>query len=328
MINRQSSFGVAALLASSALFACAQLPGEEVVQGEEQMDSLGSASQAIINGTPSTSATYAAVGALVYYYPEVGVLDTFCSGTLVANKAITTARHCTPSIDLAIESGLVPAFAIGPDAFNPTAVIPIVGYVNAPAAPGNEAGLLQDGGRDVAVAYLESKPAGVKPARLGLFEDKMIGTKFDIAGYGVNNPEFFYGQRFVGKATARALKGRWYELLFKGNYKNYRNWYFTDSPSAEPSEAQALEWWKSYKLEAKYELLAGGLPNESVSCFGDSGGPLLRGSSASNLTTYGVSFATEGSIASACALGGGYLVFNHRMLDFVEDALKDKRCRH
>jgi len=319
MINRQSSICVAALLAPAVLFGCAQS-----LSGEEQPMELGEASQAIISGEAATAAKYAAVGALVYYYPEVGVLDSFCSGTLVASKAITTARHCTASIDLAIESGLVPAFAIGPDAFNPVAVIPITGYVNAPSAPGNEKGLLMDGGRDVAVAYLESAPAGVKPARLGLFEDKMLGTKFEIAGYGVNNAEYFYGQRFAGKATARALKGRWYELLFNGSYTAFSNWYFTDSPSAQPSEAEARAWWKDYKLENKYELLAGGLPGEAVACYGDSGGPLLRGTSASNLTTYGVSFAVEGTISSACGLGGGYLVFNKKMLDFVEGAL----CKH
>jgi hypothetical protein len=315
MINRQSSVSVAVLLASAALSACAQ------PVGEEQTPSLGQSSQAIIGGAPAPGAAYAAVGALVYYYPEIGVLDAFCSGTLVAPQAITTARHCTPSIDLANENGLIPAFAIGPDAFNPIAVIPITGYVTAPAAPGKDKGLLMDGGRDVAVVHLESAPAGVTPAHLGLFEDKMVGSSFDIAGYGVNNPEFLYGQRFAGKATARALNGRWYELLFKGNFNAFHSWYFTDSPSAQRTEAEAKAWWKDFTLENKYELLAGGLPGESVACFGDSGGPLLRGSTASTLTTYGVSFAVEGTISSACGMGGGYLVFNRKMLDFVQGAL-------
>jgi hypothetical protein len=315
MINSKSALGVVGLLTSVALSACAQLPGEE------QSESIGETTQAIIGGAPATSATYGAVGALVYYYPEVGVLDTFCSGTLVAPKAITTARHCTPNIDLAIESGLIPAVAFGPDAFNPTAVIPIVDYVNAPAAPGNEKGLLQDGGRDVAVVHLASVPAGVTPAKLGLFEDKMVGSSFDIAGFGVNNAQYFYGQKFVGKATARAINGKWYELLFNGNYNAFKNWYFTDSPSAQRTEAEAKAWWKDYKLENKYELLAGGLPGESVACFGDSGGPILKGTSAPTLTTYGVSFAVEGTISSACGLGGGYAVFNKKMLDFVKGAL-------
>ena len=58
-----------------------------------------------------------------------------------------------------------------------------------------------------------------------------------------------------------------------------------------------------------------------VACYGDSGGPLLLGTSAANLTTYGVSFAGEGTISTICGLGGGYLVFNRKMLDFVQSAL-------
>jgi hypothetical protein len=109
--------------------------------------------------------------------------------------------------------------------------------------------------------------------------------------------------------------------LFNGSFEAFHDWYFNDSPSAQRTEAEAKAWWKDYNLENKYELLAGGLPGESVACFGDSGGPLLRGSTASTLTTYGVSFAVEGTISSACGMGGGYLVFNRKMLDFVRDAL-------
>jgi hypothetical protein len=288
---------------------------------EGQAESLGSAAQGIIGGAAATSAAYAAVGALVYYHPEMGVLDVFCSGTLVAPKAIATARHCTASIDLATESGLTPAFAIGPDAFNPVAVLPITDYINAPAAPGNEKGLLMDGGRDVAVVHLASAPAGVKPAKLGSFEDKMLGTRFDVAGYGVSNPDYFYGQKFVGKATARALTGKWYPLLFNSKFEAFRTWYFTDAPSAQRTEAEAKSWWNTFKLENKYELLAGGLPGEAVACNGDSGGPLLRGSTAATLTTYGISFAVENTISSACGLGGGYLVFNSKMLSWVKGAI-------
>lgn len=318
MINRQSSLGVAALLAMAVSSACAQ------PAGDDQNNDIGTSPQAIIGGKPATAAAYAAVGALVYYYPEVGVLDVFCSGTLVGPKAITTARHCTPSIDMANESGLVPAFAIGPDAFNPTAVIPITGYVNAPPAPNPEKGLLMDGGRDVAVAYLASAPTGVTPAKLGQFEEKMVGTAFEVAGYGVSNPEHFYGQKFVGKATARATSGKWYSLLFNGKEPAFRSWYFSDSPSAQRTDAEAKAWWNTFKLESKYELLAGGLTGEAVACHGDSGGPLLRGTTAPTLTTYGVSFAVEGTISSGCGLGGGYLVFNSSMLAFVKGAIAPK----
>jgi hypothetical protein len=315
MMSGWISMSVASVLASAALLSCAQAP--DISNSAE----LGTTTQAILDGAPATDEKYAAVGALVYYFPEVGVLDVFCSGTLVAPQAIVTARHCTPTIDFAIENGLVPAFAIGPDAFNPTAVIPITGYVTAPPAPGNEKGLLLDGGRDVAVAYLESAPLGVTPAQLGEFSNDRLGETFTIAGFGISQFNGTYGQKFSGSATARAIKGRWYELLFDGDYDAYLDWYFSDSAGAAPSEEEAKEWWKIYRLENKYELLAGGLPGEAVACYGDSGGPLLRGTCAGDLTTYGVSFAVEGTFSTVCGLGGGYLVFNQKMLDFVKDAL-------
>lgn len=304
------------VLSALGLVACSE--GEQLTEQR-----FGESDQAIIGGAPADATKYAAVGALVYSFPDVGVLDVFCTGTLVAKKAIVTARHCTPSIDLALESGLVPAIAFGPDAFNPTQLVPITGYVNAPPSPDGK-GLLLDGGRDVAVAYLASAPTGLKTVKLGRFEDDQLGKKFQIAGYGWNNADAFYGQLFSGNVSARALKGKWYELLFDGDYEAYLEWYFSDSPSAAGTEAEAKEWWKIYKLENKYELLAGGLPGDAVGCFGDSGGPLLRGNKANDLTTYGVSFATEASISRGCDLGGAYLVFNKKMLDFVEDALKKK----
>jgi hypothetical protein len=307
------------VIAAIAVSACQQAPDATDAASNEPLE-LGTTTQAIIDGELAPGAELAAVGAVVYYLPEVGVLDTFCSATLIAKQAIVTARHCTPSIDLALEAGLLPAFAIGADAFNPTQVVPITGYVTAPSSPDGD-GLLLDGGRDVAVAYLESRPADVKPAKLGKWDNGLLGERFTIAGYGVNNPDFFYGQRYAGKVTARAIKGRWYKLLFDGDYDAYLEWYFTDSAAAIPSEEEAAQWWEIYRLEHKFELLAGGLPGEAVGCFGDSGGPLLRGKRARELTTYGVSFATEATISTVCGLGGGYVVFNKTILDFIEGAL-------
>jgi len=315
MLQQWTSSSALALFAAVSLFGCG-LAADSAFEDEP-----GTSQQAILDGAPATHPKFGAVGALVYSFPGFGVVDVFCSATLVAPDAVVTARHCGPSIDLAAELGLQAAFALGPDAFAATELIPITGYVAAPAARGHERGLLQDGGRDVAVAYLESDATTATPAKLGLFDKDMLGDKFQLAGYGVSDSSGIYGQRFAGPGTARALKGRWYELLFRGNYHAYLDWYFTDAPSALPSPAEAKEWWKSYKLEENYELLAGGLRDEVVACYGDSGGPLLRGTKASNLTVYGVSFAVEGSNSSICDLGGGYLVFNRKMLDFVRDAL-------
>jgi hypothetical protein len=67
MINRKGSVGIVALLTSAVLSACGQL------SAEEQSQPLGEASQEIIGGTAVTGSAY----------------------------AIATARHCTPTIDLA-----------------------------------------------------------------------------------------------------------------------------------------------------------------------------------------------------------------------------------
>jgi hypothetical protein len=162
---------------------------------------------------------------------------------------------------------------------------------------------------------------GVRPAKLGQFDNNMLGTRFQIIGFGVRDAQHSYGTKYGGLATARAVKGRWYELLFKGNYGAYRKWYFTDSSSTSPTEAEARQWWETYTLEPYYELLAGGLAGDAVACNGDSGGPLLLGTSSSNLTTYGVSFAVEQTLSTGCGLGGGYLVFNPKMLQFVKNAI-------
>jgi hypothetical protein len=277
--------------------------------------------EAIIGGASTDDPKYAAVGALGWAFPGYGVVHVFCSGTLVAPQAIVTARHCTGSIDEGNAIGVVPVFIFGSDAYASTTMVPITSYVNAPPSPQPAGGLLLDGGRDVSVAQLENPVTDVVPAKLGQFDDSFIGEPFDIAGFGINDVTFASGLKFSGTVTARATHGRWYDLLFNGDYDAYLDWYFTDSAAALPSLEEAKEWWKIYRLENKYELLAGGLPGESIGCFGDSGGPLLRGTSASDLTTYGVSFATEATFSTVCGLGGAYAVFNQTMLEFVESAL-------
>jgi hypothetical protein len=176
------------------------------------------------------------------------------------------------------------------------------------------------------VLYLDQAPKGVTPAKLGKFESKMLGKEFRIAGFGYTE-NFVSGTKVEGTVTARALAGEWYPLLFEDDYAAFDPWYWADASLATPSAEEEGAWWTAgtYPLESGYELLAGGLPNESVSCFGDSGGPLFRGKKACDLTVYGVSFAGEGSFSSVCALGGGYAVLNKEMLNWVKDAVRAEK---
>jgi hypothetical protein len=298
MTRRWTPLGAVLSIALGGLVGCSQAPAGDGGQKAEQ---------AILNANPADGDMFQAVGAILPW----DLWDVACSGTLVAPKVVVTAKHCTKYID----QGAFMAFGVVAD----EQLINITGYVAAPDSR-NHPGLLLNGGRDVAVVFLEDAPVGIQPAKLGLFTRDMLGKQFQIAGYGISDWGI-PGIRFAGPATARALAGQWYNLLFGGDKEAYLEWYWTDAKYAEPSDKQAQDWWRTYRLEPGYELLAGGLPGESLACHGDSGGPIYLGESADDLTVYGVSFAVEDSIATECALGGGYLVFNRTMLEFVQSAI-------
>jgi len=291
-------------------------------------EDTGEAEQPIIFGeeVKECDRALAAVGAVVFHffdpeYPEYGEFDDFfCSATLIAPKVALTARHCVETWYFDPEPAFSNYVTFGQDAYAPEHKAKITSFLAAPPGP---AGLLNDGGRDIAVLYLDKAPKGIKPAQLGKFKTSMLGKKFRIAGFG-QTEEFTAGIKYEGKATARALSGDWYPLLFNNDYEAFDEWYWTDASLASGTPEEEAAWWApgTFALEPGYELLAGGLPGEQVSCWGDSGGPLLQGKTAKELTVYGVSFAGEGSIATNCALGGGYAVLNDEMLNWVKAAVK------
>jgi secreted trypsin-like serine protease len=293
------------------------------VQAPSSNESGPSAQQAIVAGVPTSDPALDAIGGIVFRYAPAHYEEFSCTGTLIAPKAVLTARHCVVGSP-GWHFDPVPSFnnfvVFGDNVSKPKQKIKIKGYVTAP--PSSAGGLLGDGGRDVAVLFLDKAPTGITPAKLGHFDASMLGTSFRIAGFG-QTENFTSGSKFEGLATARALSGDWYPLLFDNDYAAFDEWYWTDASLAAPSDAEEAAWWTpgAFSLEPGYELLAGGLPGESVSCWGDSGGPLFLGSSAADFTVYGVSFAGEGSIANNCGLGGGYAVLNDEMLAFVEDAV-------
>jgi len=312
-------FGACVLGGLTALVSGCSVASDDT--GEEP----GSVEQAIVNGDEvECDRTLAAVGAVVFSfsdpaYPDYEFEEFFCSATLIAPKVALTARHCVTTWYFDPDPAFSNYVVFGQDAYDPERKAKVVSTLAAPAGP---AGLLNDGGRDMAVLYLEEAPKGIKPAQLGKFKSSMLGKKFRIAGFG-QTEEFTVGTKYEGKVTARALSGDWYRLLFKNKYSKFDEWYWTDASLATPSAEEEAAWWApgTFALEPGYELLAGGLPGEAVSCWGDSGGPILQGTTAKDLTTYGVSFAGEGSIATNCALGGGYAVLNDEMLAWVKNAV-------
>lgn len=280
--------------------------------------------QPIIGGQLATGEKYRAVGALVlgFDYPGYGIIpvQSFCTGTLVGPTEVLTARHCTPTIASAPDDGLGAYFAVGDDPYWPDELVPITGFVTAPPSMGTFQGLLLDGGRDIAVAYLDASPADVVPAQIGEFDRSMLGSRFELAGYGYNAED--YGLRHAGLSTARSLEGHWYSLLFNNDHEAFLDWYYTDASTPAPNQQEANLWWSIYKLEPNYELFIGGVEGDVVGCFGDSGGPMLLGDTAEDLTIYGVGFATEASKSQVCALGNAFVPFyNKDIKNFVASAV-------
>jgi len=323
MTARKMALGVLALTLAGA---CSQ-------GADEAPDQTAELAQPIMGGVPAVDARYAAVGALatqfyVDWIPDVPpfyAYDFICSATLVDSQAVVTARHCTETLaQYQQDLGDQPVFLTGDFTWDPEQVIPITGWVAAPPSD-RHPGLLLDGGRDVAVAYLAGAPEGIEPARVGHFNQQMVGKQFELAGYGWNDYYleewgFDTGEKMVGVGTARALEGQWYSLLFDDDYDAYLDWFMVDADTSNPTEEQAQGWWNAFWLEPGYELLTGGLEGEALSCYGDSGGPLLS-IEKDKLTVYGVSFATEPSQANLCDHGSAYLVFNEEMHAFVNRAL-------
>ena len=312
MTRRWLILGATALsLSAASLTGCTQATGEtdDYVQTE----------QGILGGQLADD-TYSAVGAIVLESPApFSSTSVICSGTLVGPSKVLTARHCTQEIARREAQGSKAYFNIGLLAYDPDQSIRITGFTQAPSSP-THPGLLFDGGRDMAVANLNRAPHGVTPVRLGEFTSDLLGEQFTIAGFGRDDNNFA-GLRYAGPATARSLGGAWYPLLFDNKYGPYLNWYFDDAVTSNPSAREAKAWWEVFTLEPGFELLAGGLEGEALGCFGDSGGPLLLGDSADNLTAYAVSFASEASQSEICTRGGAYVVNNNVMLGFIDGAL-------
>ncbi len=314
MIRWWLSLGVMAL-GSGASVACSS-----GVDGDA--GSVSAVKQSIVNGTPTNDPKYDAVGATMLKGARWGYQDWNCSGTLIAPQVFLTAKHCISLLALGVFPDLNAFVEFGPNAYAPVQKAQIKTFLTAPPSP-NHPGLLTNGGRDVAVVYLADPPRGIIPAKLGKFEPSMLGTRFEIVGYGWTEA-YNLGLKSVGGATARALAGDWYPLLFNHDRAAFDRWYWSDSALASLTREEERLWWSSglYQLEPGYELLAGGAPGDAVSCWGDSGGPLLKGTSAQDLTVYGVSFAGEGTYSSICGLGGGYLVLNDEMLEWVQQAVE------
>jgi secreted trypsin-like serine protease len=136
---------------------------------ETSEDEMGSTSSSIVGGT--TTSAFPAVGALT----RSG--SPFCTGTVVAPRVVVTAAHCLAG---ARASSL--RFAIGPNAFSPSAALRITRVTAHPGYDPNQ--LINDIG---VVVLAEDAPVTPIPMNTTAFDASWVGRSLTFVGYGVTS---------------------------------------------------------------------------------------------------------------------------------------------
>jgi len=282
-------------------------------------DETDSETSSVLRGNSADSPRLNAVGALGYS-KDNGELDTFCSGTLITERALLTAEHCTPTIDLLHSLEREALFIIGPDIADPEEVIVIGSHEAAP--DGDHPGLLGFG-RDVAVVHLEESVESARPLKVRRVRKRHLGRKFLTVGYGFHNQDGDSGVRYKGVLRLKSVGGRWYEELF-GDFDSFFEFFRTDAVLGEEEDPNDIElartYWDAFNLEPQYEGLA--VADHGVdgaaTAGGDSGAPLLR-RHRGRYYVYGVLSGGEQSQAHGTAYGSAYGLMIGSTYGFVRD---------
>jgi len=263
-----------------------------------------------VGGTSGIGTTCTTVE-VVQYYP-------FCTGTLVGPTAVETAKHCLTNLDQ-MSQYIEVGFAVGPDAWNPTAVYPIVDWEWESEVPGDPYSLLADLGSDVGVAHLGAPATGVTPMSIGVLSEADIGKRFTALGYGMQNNYGDDGTRKAGSLTLRGIGGNYADYLF-GSFEGFLN-----GAKLMPDFAWASEWelaqiYDELYLLPEYQAFLGGRPGDAQPCFGDSGGPMVAVRNGQR-TVFGNVTSGLASNRLICDWGAVFAVFGPATQAFLQNAL-------
>lgn len=313
---------VCSLLVALALVAgCSSaVPDDRVAQIEEP----------IIGGVAAAAPALNAVGALITIlrYPDATAAgglriypgDPFCTGTLIGPTAVLSAKHCVESVGQGDF-----AFAIGPDARNPTRIIPVLAYETETTISG---GFLQKGS-DVAVLHLEAPITDIEPFAWTALEPSDVGRRFVGVGYGTQDVAGTSGTRRAGSLTLGGLEGRVFELsfgsfdAFKAQVPNIADLqYIVGDVKTSDGERRAREIFDQRVLLSGYEAFLGNAAGDAQTCHGDSGGPLVRRVDGKNTVFGVVSWGHHSTLGYAfCSYGSIYASFGPATQAFLARAL-------
>jgi hypothetical protein len=320
---KTSHMAITAIGVSTLLFAgCSQNAPEAEPE---------TAAEALIGGVPIDSRVFDAIGAIVQKLPD-GTLLPFCSGTVVEEDAVLTAKHCL----ITIPEGETAYFATGPDARHPRQLVPIVGRTWDRDVRGGAMGL----GSDTAVAHLAPHALrGISPIEVGTLEPGDVGRPFVSVGYGIQaiqdptnpapgTPPF--GTRRAGVIKLRGIAGKVYELTY-GSFQGFvdavlaGNGVPPGTPLSPEDTAGLKAAYDQLLLLPGYEAYFGGGKYDAETSSGDSGGPMLgfrRGRVRVFAVTSG-SRAVDANVKDPALLGGIYATIGPQTKHLIESA---ERC--
>lgn len=211
--------------------------------------------------------TWAAVGAVAV----AGDRDysVVCTATLVAPRIILTAKHCTDHLP---ESSAY--FALGPNVNSPRRLVALSTALLVPPDTGGFLAL----GSDTAFYVLAEDILDIAPIPIS---SEPLDIEESLLTVGVGEDSAETGARHVGAQHVMALTGNVPGLIFGDEASCLAGRPFVpgtdsrrcDATSANPEDCRGYD---EATLLTGYEVWAGDSPGDAQTCFGDSGGPLIR----------------------------------------------------
>jgi hypothetical protein len=290
-----------------------------------------SQSYAVISGQAAFDNKYAAVGSL-----KVGDEESVaCTATLITEKWIVTAAHCISDGESEGEEEGEPLtpedyeFRIGPDFQKPEFQSKLKRWVRGPT--------INDEELDIAFGELANKvpleELDITPMMIRVlnWNSNDLKSPYVHIGYGSQvafseRTHYLDNKRQMAKLVVTSAKGNALLKLF-GNPKNlekYLNKYHPQSIDSASLEANIYngELLEKYSVHAwdprgREDLNKIQVPTSGWqgTCFGDSGGPLLRETD-SEMAIVGV--VSQGMDRICSPVGTKFITFGPKVLDIVK----------